>query len=56
MAIPTAILVDQKGRVVSLKARGKELDRLLLEMLGEPENKEEEPESNEETEKGSDDS
>ncbi len=34
--IPTAILVDQKGNVVSLKARGKELDRLLLDLLGEP--------------------
>jgi thiol-disulfide isomerase/thioredoxin len=36
-AIPTAILVDQEGKVVSLRARGKELDRLLAEMLGEPE-------------------
>ena len=35
--IPTAILVDQQGKVVSLRARGKELDRLLAEMLGEPE-------------------
>ncbi len=34
--IPTAILVDQEGKVVSLRARGKELDRLLAEMLGEP--------------------
>jgi len=34
-AIPTAILVDQEGRVVSLRARGKELDRLLAELLGE---------------------
>jgi len=34
--IPTAILVDQQGKVVSLRARGKELDRLLAEMLGEP--------------------
>ncbi len=34
--IPTAILVDQDGKVVSLKARGKELDRLLEEILGEP--------------------
>ncbi len=33
--IPTAILVDQEGKVVSLRARGKELDRLLAEMLGE---------------------
>lgn len=35
-AIPTAILVDPEGKVVSLRARGKELDRLLAEMLGEP--------------------
>lgn len=33
-AIPTAILVDQEGKVVSLKARGDELDRLLSELLG----------------------
>jgi thiol-disulfide isomerase/thioredoxin len=33
-AIPCAILVDRKGKVVSLRARGKELDRLLEEMLG----------------------
>lgn len=48
MGIPTAILVDQKGNVVSLKARGKELDRLLLEMLGEPKSKEQ-SESDEKT-------
>ena len=35
--IPTAILVDQKGKVVSLRARGEELDRLLEELLGPPE-------------------
>jgi thiol-disulfide isomerase/thioredoxin len=35
--IPTAILVDQEGKVVSLAARGGELNRLLKEMLGEPE-------------------
>ena len=40
--IPTAILVDADGKVISLKARGKELDRLLLETLGEPEGKIEE--------------
>lgn len=34
--IPTAILVDQEGKVVSLRARGKELDRLLQDMLGDP--------------------
>ncbi|QDT03242.1 Thiol-disulfide oxidoreductase ResA [Rubripirellula lacrimiformis] len=34
--IPTAILVDQDGKVVSMRARGKELDRLLSGMLGDP--------------------
>jgi thiol-disulfide isomerase/thioredoxin len=34
--IPTAILVDKAGRVVSLRARGQELNRLLKELLGEP--------------------
>lgn len=38
MGIPTAILVDQKGKVVSLRARGAELDRLLEELLGKPKN------------------
>jgi thiol-disulfide isomerase/thioredoxin len=33
-ATPTAILVDQEGKVVSLAARGKELGRLLGEILG----------------------
>jgi thiol-disulfide isomerase/thioredoxin len=33
-AIPTAILVDQKGKVVSLRARGKELDQQLESLLG----------------------
>ena len=42
MAIPTAILVDQKGNVVSMRARGPELDRLLVELIGEPKNAEEE--------------
>lgn len=32
--IPTAILVDQKGKVVSLRARGKELDSQLESLLG----------------------
>lgn len=35
--IPTAILVDQKGKVVSLRARGGELDKQLQELLGDPE-------------------
>lgn len=39
-AIPTAILVDQQGKVVSLRARGMELDRLLVDLLGEPESAE----------------
>ena len=33
-AIPTVILVDQQGKVVSLEARGAELGRLLEELLG----------------------
>jgi thiol-disulfide isomerase/thioredoxin len=32
--IPTAILVDQAGKVVSLSARGKKLDELLEQLLG----------------------
>ena len=32
--IPTVILVDQEGKVVSLNARGPELGRLLGELLG----------------------
>ncbi len=32
--IPTAILVDQKGKVVSLRARGAELDKQLESLLG----------------------
>jgi len=34
--IPTAILVDRKGDVVSLSARGNRLDNLLAEMIGPP--------------------
>ncbi|MAG93467.1 MAG: hypothetical protein CMJ48_06935 [Planctomycetaceae bacterium] len=34
-SIPTTILVDQKGNVVSLQARGAELGRLLKQLLGE---------------------
>lgn len=34
--IPTAILVDKDGKVVSLSARGQELNRLLKQLLGEP--------------------
>ncbi len=35
MGIPTAILVDEQGIVLSLQARGDELERLLREHLGE---------------------
>jgi len=34
MGIPTVILVDKEGKVVSLNARGPELGRLLEELLG----------------------
>jgi thiol-disulfide isomerase/thioredoxin len=34
MAIPTVILVDKKGKVVSMNARGPELGRQLEELLG----------------------
>jgi thiol-disulfide isomerase/thioredoxin len=36
MAIPTVILVDQKGNVVSLRARGPELGKQLKTLLGPP--------------------
>ncbi|MCP4785419.1 MAG: TlpA family protein disulfide reductase [Fuerstiella sp.] len=35
--IPTAILVDQEGKVVSLSARGQQLNRLLEDLLGDVE-------------------
>ncbi|MEP3482739.1 MAG: TlpA disulfide reductase family protein [Fuerstiella sp.] len=35
--IPTAILVDREGRVISMRARGAELNRLLEQRLGKPE-------------------
>ena len=35
--IPTAILVDREGRVISMQARGEELNRLLESLLGKPE-------------------
>ncbi|TWU47600.1 Thiol-disulfide oxidoreductase ResA [Rubripirellula tenax] len=41
--IPTAILVDKAGKVISMRARGKELDRLLEEQLGAPDDTEDEP-------------
>ena len=34
VGIPTVILVDQEGKVVSTRARGPELGRLLAELLG----------------------
>jgi WD40 repeat protein/serine/threonine protein kinase/peroxiredoxin len=34
--IPAALLVDEKGKVVSLNARGRELDRLLEQLIGPP--------------------
>lgn len=47
-AIPAAILVDREGNVVSLSARGKALDELLADLIGEPEpNKDESDESDE---------
>jgi thiol-disulfide isomerase/thioredoxin len=47
-AIPTAILVDQEGKVVSLRARGKELDRLLEDILGPVEEPDSDSDSDEE--------
>ncbi len=41
--IPTAILVDQEGKVVSLNARGKELDKQLESLLGPVEEPAEDP-------------
>ena len=38
MSIPTVILINQKGKVVSLKARGPELGKQLEELLGPAEN------------------
>jgi peroxiredoxin len=34
--VPTALLVDKEGKVVSLRARGGELDKLLQQLLGPP--------------------
>ncbi len=41
MGIPTQILIDQKGKVVSLSARGEELNRQLAKLLGPVEEKKE---------------
>ncbi|MEM6472689.1 MAG: TlpA disulfide reductase family protein [Planctomycetota bacterium] len=46
--IPTAILVDQKGTVVSLSARGKRLDDKLEELLGPIEEETEDGDATEE--------
>ncbi|GEM_PF-2498529 len=35
-SIPTVLLVDQAGKVVSLNARGPELGRLLEKLIGPP--------------------
>jgi thiol-disulfide isomerase/thioredoxin len=43
-AIPFAILVDKEGRVLSVNARGPELQRLLEKQLGPPKEKEKEKE------------
>jgi hypothetical protein len=40
MGIPTVILVDQEGKVVSTRARGPELSRQLEKLLGPAESKE----------------
>lgn len=42
--IPTAILVDQEGRVVSMRARGPALKEELQKLLGEPATKEDQEE------------
>ncbi|WP_221225452.1 TlpA family protein disulfide reductase [Aporhodopirellula rubra] len=54
--IPTAILVDRDGKVVSLSARGNRLDKSLEELLGPPKKVEapEEDEATEETEPSDD--
>jgi hypothetical protein len=39
-SIPQAILVDQEGRVVSMNARGAELERLLEKHIGPSEKSE----------------
>lgn len=60
MGIPTAILIDQEGKAVSMSARGPELDRKLEELLGEPDASDEKSdgksdgESGAETKSGSD--
>lgn len=43
MAIPTVILVDQQGKVVSLNARGEALTRELAKLLGPPSTGDSEP-------------
>ena len=36
-SLPTLILIDREGKVVSVNARGKTLDKKLAELLGKPE-------------------
>jgi hypothetical protein len=36
MAIPTVLLVDKEGVVVSLRARGDELGKMLEDLIGPP--------------------
>ena len=43
MSIPTAILVDEEGKAVSMSARGPELDQKLEELLGESDEAENKP-------------
>lgn len=52
--IPTAILLDQSGKVVSLRARGSELDKQLETLLGPIEEPESEDGDGDDEEKGDD--
>ncbi len=49
MGIPTVILVDKEGNVVSTRARGPELSRLLEELLGPAEPADDKPAEEEKT-------
>lgn len=54
MGIPTVILVDKEGKVVSTRARGEELVRLLAEQLGPPPEQPAEPAEGEKPAEGED--
>ncbi len=54
MGIPTVILVDKEGKVVSTRARGEELVRLLAEQLGPPPEQPAEPAEGEKPADGED--